>query len=59
MRRTAPGALTDQPSEPQAPPGANAGAAGEPVLSNAAASTAGVHRRHRQITHNWRRFFFF
>lgn len=55
MRRAAPGALTDQPREPQAPPGANAGAAGEPVLSNAAASTAGVH--HHQITHNWRHFF--
>lgn len=41
----APGAPTDQPSEPQAPPGADAGAAGEPVLSNAAASTTGGRRR--------------
>lgn len=41
----APGSPADQPSEPQAPPSANAGAAGEPVLSHAAASTAGTHER--------------
>lgn len=43
MKCAAPGSLADQPSEPQAPPGADAGTAGEPVLSHAATSAAGTH----------------
>lgn len=43
MKYIAPGSLADQPSKPQAPPGADAGAAGEPVLSHAAASAAGTN----------------
>lgn len=43
MKCAAPGSFADQPSKPQAPPGADAGAAGEPVLCHAATSAAGTH----------------
>uniref|UniRef100_A0A3Q3VW36 [histone H3]-trimethyl-L-lysine(27) demethylase n=1 Tax=Mola mola TaxID=94237 RepID=A0A3Q3VW36_MOLML len=43
VKCAAPGTLADQPSNPQAPPSADAGAAGEPVVSHAAASAAGTH----------------
>lgn len=42
MKCTAPGTLADQPSKPQPPPVADAGAAGEAVLAHAASST-GTH----------------
>lgn len=42
VKCAAPGSLADQPSKPQAPTGADAGAAGEPVLSHAATSAAGT-----------------
>ena len=45
VKRAAPRSLADQPSEPQAPPGADAGAAREPVLSNAATSAAGKNKQ--------------
>ena len=43
VKRAAPGTFADQPSKPQAPPSADAGAAGEPVVSHAAASAPGTH----------------
>lgn len=49
MNRAAPGSPADQQSEPQASSGADAGAAGEPVLSHAAASAAGKHSTTRRI----------
>lgn len=42
MNHAASGSLADQQSEPEAPPGADAGATGEPVFSHAATSTAGT-----------------
>lgn len=45
VKCAAPGSFADQPSKPQAPPGAGAGAAGEPVLPHAATSAAGTNRQ--------------
>lgn len=50
MKCAAPGSPADQPSKAQAPPGADAGAAGEPVFPHAAASAAGTHMQHSRLS---------